>query len=285
MYCGAIRSRLIQLRNAAPSPAAASSGISSASASETASGCSCADHRHLVVRAVAADRLGGDLDRDALAEGLPHRADRGPIERRVERMPALVAAHVQVQDGRAGGAAQLGLARDLGRRQRQSGMVRLGPPRAVRRDHDDQRDHAAARPTAASAAAIACAEPLDDLLELAVADDVGRRQQQMVARAAVDRAAHRIAQQPARHGLGLDPRVQPVLGRERPLARAVGDELQALEQAAAADLADVRMIAEARGRAARAACAPCCRTRPSSCSSAIVCCTASAAAQASGWPM
>jgi hypothetical protein len=50
----------------------------------------------------------------------------------------------------------------------------------------------------------------------------------------------------------LDPRVQ--LARiERLLAAAIGDELDALKQAASADVADERMVAEALVQPARQA--------------------------------
>ena len=93
-------------------------------------------------------------------------------------------------------------------------------------------------------------------------DDEGRRQQHVVAAHAVDRPAHRIDHQPARHRFALDARMQLQFRVERLLAAAIGDELEALEQAASAHVADEGMIAEplasagARdARPARARCA------------------------------
>ena len=80
---------------------------------------------------------------------------------------------------------------------------------------------------------------------MVVVDDVGRREKDVVAAPAVDRPAGRIAHQSARHGLGLDPRMQLAGRVEGRAAGPVGDQLQADEQAAAADIADVMMVAEA----------------------------------------
>ena len=57
------------------------------------------------------------------------------------------------------------------------------------------------------------------------------------------------------------------------------------EQAAAADVADVRMVAEALRAGARAAARRASAPRRAGRRAAITCCTASAAAQATGWPM
>jgi hypothetical protein len=102
-----------------------------------------ADHGHLLGGAVAASRLGGDLDHDALAEPPAHRTDCGPIAFHLKRMAAVGGAHVQVQDARARFSAARRLIGDLGRRDRQLLMVRLGPARAVRRHHHHERGHAA----------------------------------------------------------------------------------------------------------------------------------------------
>ena len=75
--------------------------------------------------------------------------------------------------------------------------------------------------------------------------DVGRRDDDVVALLAVDRAAHRIAGQAARDGLRLDALVQLQRRIEDRLGGAVGDELQRPEQAAAANVADMAVVAEA----------------------------------------
>ncbi len=62
---------------------------------------------------------------------------------------------------------------------------------------------------------------------------------------AVDRAAHRIDRQAARQCLALDPLVDLQRRIEHLLRRAVGDELQRPEQAAAAHVADMAVVAEA----------------------------------------
>ena len=67
----------------------------------------------------------------------------------------------------------------------------------------------------------------------------------MVAGAAVDGAAHRVDAQAARERLRLHARVHAPRRVERLLCAALGDELDPLEEAAAADVADVRMIREA----------------------------------------
>ena len=66
----------------------------------------------------------------------------------------------------------------------------------------------------------------------------------MVAVPAVDRSAHRIDAQAARHRLGLHARMQPQRGIEGRLADAIGDELEADEKSPAANVANVRMLAE-----------------------------------------
>ena len=52
------------------------------------------------------------------------------------------------------------------------------------------------------------AEAVDDGVDLRRVDDVGRREDHVVAALAVDRAAHRVAGQAAREGLALHPLVQ-----------------------------------------------------------------------------
>src|SRR5262245_13885537 len=72
----------------------------------------------------------------------------------------------------------------------------------------------------------------------------------MVADAAVHRAAHRIAAEPELERPRLDPRIELLRGIERRARRAVGDELDCPEQAAAPDVADVTVIAETFGEPA-----------------------------------
>jgi hypothetical protein len=73
----------------------------------------------------------------------------------------------------------------------------------------------------------------------------------VIAVLAVDRPAHRIHHQAARHRLGFDPRVQARFRIERALRAAIGDELDCLEEAATANVADVRMRAKRRTQSFR----------------------------------
>jgi hypothetical protein len=72
---------------------------------------------------------------------LAHRGDRGPIAFRIEGMAAVVGAHVDVQHARTSASTARRVIGDFGGRDRQVGMVRLGPARAVRRHHDHERSH------------------------------------------------------------------------------------------------------------------------------------------------
>src|ERR687898_2412815 len=83
-----------------------------------------------------------------------------------------------------------------------------------------------------------------ELVELRFADDEGRRQQDVVAAPAVDRALHGVAHEAVRHGPRLDAAREPQSGRERLLALPIGHDLQALEEAAPANVADIGMVAE-----------------------------------------
>ena len=67
----------------------------------------------------------------------------------------------------------------------------------------------------------------------------------MVATAAIHRPACRITGEAVFERGGLDPLVELEAGIERLAAGAIGDELDGLEQAASADVADVPVIAEA----------------------------------------
>src|SRR5258708_36759420 len=85
---------------------------------------------------------------------------------------------------------------------------------------------------------------VDELADLVGPDDVGGRQQDVIATPSVDRAARRITHQAARHRLALDARVQLQLGREWLLASTVDDQLDAAEEPAATDVPGVVMVAE-----------------------------------------
>ena len=87
---------------------------------------------------------------------------------------------------------------------------------------------------------------MHDLFERVVADDERRRQQHVVALPAVDGAAHRVDHQPFGHGARLDARVQLQPRIERLFAAAIRDQLDCLEQAAPADVADLRVRTEGR---------------------------------------
>ena len=125
----------------------------------------------------------------------------------------------------------------------------------------------------------------DQRVELGIRDDERRRQQHMVAVAAVDRAAHRIDHQAAAIASRLDARMQLQRRVEGRLAwRGRAPARSPWNRPAAADVAHVRVRAEgglqalAQARALRAAPASSRRSRW------ITRCTASAAAQATGWP-
>ena len=66
----------------------------------------------------------------------------------------------------------------------------------------------------------------------------------MVPCAAVDRAAHRVGHEAAGHAFALDPRMQLQRGIEGALVAPIGDELEAEEKPATADVADMRMVGE-----------------------------------------
>src|SRR6516162_7525328 len=88
------------------------------------------------------------------------------------------------------------------------------------------------------------AETFHDRVDGGPIDDEGRRNQHVVAADPVRRPSHGIDQQPTRHRFALDARVQPQFRVEWLLAAAIGDELDALEQAASAYVTDEGMIAE-----------------------------------------
>ena len=86
---------------------------------------------------------------------------------------------------------------------------------------------------------------VDQFTDLLVGDYERRRQQDMVAVDAIDRAAHRIADQASVERGLLEPGMDAQLGIERCLGLAIGDQLDALEQPTPANVADMRMLAEA----------------------------------------
>ncbi len=66
----------------------------------------------------------------------------------------------------------------------------------------------------------------------------------MVARFAIHRTAHRVAQQTALHGFALDAGVSALGGVERRFGVAIGHQLHAPEKATSADVTHVRVIGE-----------------------------------------
>src|SRR5437867_1783093 len=80
-----------------------------------------------------------------------------------------------------------------------------------------------------------------------VFDDERRREQDVIASPPVDRASHRVGHEAAGHTFTLDAEVELQRGIERFLGCPVADDLDAEKKAAAADVADMRMVAETRG--------------------------------------
>ena len=94
--------------------------------------------------------------------------------------------------------------------------------------------------------AIHCgAKLVDQLTDLRIRDDERRRKQHMVAVHAIDRAAHRIADQPGFERRLFDLSVDPQLWIECSLGLAIRDQFDATKQSAPTDVADVRMLSEA----------------------------------------
>src|ERR1700733_5271627 len=89
------------------------------------------------------------------------------------------------------------------------------------------------------------AKAVDDRVDLAPVDDKGRRQQDMVAVHPINRAAHWIDHQTQRHRLALDARIEFRRGIERLFAGAVADQFERPKEAASANVADKRVLAEA----------------------------------------
>src|SRR5882757_2403881 len=92
------------------------------------------------------------------------------------------------------------------------------------------------------------AEPVDDHIDIFSRCDVGRRQQHVIAAAAVDRSARRITGKPAFERRRLDLVIELESRIERLSRGAIGDQLNRPEQAAPADVADVPVIAKTVGQ-------------------------------------
>src|ERR1041385_6215968 len=87
-------------------------------------------------------------------------------------------------------------------------------------------------------------QSLDDRVYPGVVDDKRRREEHVISARAVDRSAHRINQQSARHGFVLDPCMQLARWIKRLFGATIGHDLDPLKQTTAAQIADKRMIAE-----------------------------------------
>src|SRR5581483_8569961 len=85
---------------------------------------------------------------------------------------------------------------------------------------------------------------LDDLDQLLLRCDVRRRDNDDVTRLAVYIAADRIDDEPVLEGLAVDPLIDHAVARVGRRGIAVGDDLNAEEIAAAADIADIGPGAE-----------------------------------------
>ena len=88
------------------------------------------------------------------------------------------------------------------------------------------------------------AKPLHDRVDIRGGDDVGRRDDDVVALLAVDRAAHRIGGKAAGDALRFDALVQLQCRVEHLLRSPVGDEFKRPEQPAPPDVADMTVVAE-----------------------------------------
>src|ERR1700741_4099103 len=92
------------------------------------------------------------------------------------------------------------------------------------------------------------AKPVDDHVDIFSRRDIGRRQQHVIAAAAVDRAARRIAGKAALERRRLDFLVELESGIERLSRGAIGNQLDRPEQAAPTDVADMPVIAKTVGQ-------------------------------------
>lgn len=88
------------------------------------------------------------------------------------------------------------------------------------------------------------AQPLDDGVDVGGRRDERRGDEHVVAAPAIDGAAHRVDHQSVGHSRLLDSRVQLQRRVERRLGAAACNEFDGLEQAAAAYVADIVVVAE-----------------------------------------
>jgi hypothetical protein len=88
------------------------------------------------------------------------------------------------------------------------------------------------------------AETIHDRVDMPVRHDEWRGKKDMIAIYAIDRSAHRIDHQPARHGLRLDTGMQSARGIKWRLCLAISHEFYGPEQTASADITDMSMLAE-----------------------------------------
>src|SRR5439155_26042163 len=92
------------------------------------------------------------------------------------------------------------------------------------------------------------AKPVDDHVNVSGRRNIGWRQQDVVADAPVNRSARRVAGKSAFERSRLDPVVKLEAGIDRLSRGAIGDEFDRREQAAAADVADMPVIAQGLGQ-------------------------------------
>src|SRR5882757_7551232 len=88
------------------------------------------------------------------------------------------------------------------------------------------------------------AETFDDYLHLPLVHDERRGEQNMVSSGAINRAAHRVDEQAARHRFALDQCVQLQFRSKGLLGTAVSDQFDTAVQTTSADIADVMMVGE-----------------------------------------
>src|SRR5215469_16440979 len=86
------------------------------------------------------------------------------------------------------------------------------------------------------------AETVDNHVDVVLRRDIGRRQQHVIAAAAIHTAAGRVAGEAAFERRSSYFVVELEGGIERPSRRAILDQFDRLEQAATADVADVTVI-------------------------------------------
>src|SRR5262245_52016224 len=94
-------------------------------------------------------------------------------------------------------------------------------------------------------------ETFDGCVDLRGVNDERRRNQNMVTPRAIHRAAHWIDHQPPRHRFAFDAGMHLQFRVERLFDAAIEHQLDAVKQAAPADIADIRMIAETLAQSAR----------------------------------